>query len=68
MYMVIELTPQEFHTVLAALRYYQGCGMGNPIMRTNDIHEIATNGATETSLDAEGIDVLCERINLAEKL
>lgn len=66
--MNVEVTPQEFNTILAALRYYQEKGMGVPLMRTNDIHDIATNGGSETSLDTEGIDVLCERINLAEKL
>ena len=65
---MIVINPQELNTILAALRYYQDQGMGAPINRSHDIHEIATNGGTETSLNDDDIDELCERINLAEKL
>lgn len=56
----------EFHTVMAALRFYQSKGCGDPAYRPLDIHEIATNcGEVLSSLDAEWIDKLCERINTA---
>lgn len=53
----------EHATILAALRYYQQQGMGDPDNRSDDIHDIATNGDQETSLDEDGIDDLCEKLN-----
>ena len=56
----------EFHTVMAALRFYQSKGLGEPMNRPLEIHEIATNdGAVLSSLDYGWIDQLCERINTA---
>ncbi len=56
----------EFHTIMAALRFYQSKGMGDPGYRSNEIHAIATNGGeVMSSLDDEWIDSLCERINTA---
>ena len=56
----------ESSTVLAALRYYQENGQGDPDNRSDEIHEIATNGGeVMSSLDDDGIDDLCERINCA---
>lgn len=52
----------EFNTILAALRYYQWNGLGDPANRSNDIHEIAIDG-DEISLDEAAIDALCERLN-----
>ncbi len=63
----MNLTPQELNTVLAALRYYQEKGMGDPYCRSDYIHEIATNGGEDISLDSEGIDDLCDRLNFQEK-
>jgi hypothetical protein len=54
---------QEFNTILAALRWYQVCGMDNPSNRPGWLHDIATNGGEEVSMDDEGIDALCERLN-----
>lgn len=57
----------EFATILAALRFYQERGQGDPGNRSDAIHEIATsgpNGEEVVSLDAAGIDELCERINM----
>lgn len=52
------VSPEEFDTILAALRFWQRCG--------NEGHEpemdIALNGR-ETALSDEAIDDLCERIN-----
>jgi hypothetical protein len=60
------LHSDELATVLAALRYYQQQGMGDPFNRSEDIHDIATNGGEVfSSLDDEGIDKLCESINHA---
>lgn len=61
------LTDADLATILAALRFYQQAGQGDPDNRSDDIHEIATNGGeVMSSLDADGIDDLCERINAQE--
>lgn len=62
----MELDPQELNTVLAALRYYQRQGMGEPKNRPDWLHDIATNGDEEISLDDDGIDGLCEKLNGAK--
>lgn len=62
----MHLTPEELATVLAALRYYQSQGFGNPQNRPLDIHEIATSGDQVVSLDDEAIDRLCEKINVED--
>jgi len=65
--LTVRLHPQEFHTILAALRYYQEQGQGEPSNRSDWIHDLATNGDEVISLNAEGIDQLCERLNLGSK-
>lgn len=61
------LSHAELCTVLAALRFYQGEGMGEPAKRSGEIHEIATDsGVVLSSLDGEAIDELCERLNLQQ--
>tara|TARA_R110000868_G_scaffold237132_9_gene491622 strand:+ start:31258 stop:31761 length:504 start_codon:yes stop_codon:yes gene_type:complete len=57
------LTAQELATILAALRFYQQCGMGNPENRSAPIHDIATDGGTILDLDGDEIDQLCEKLN-----
>ena len=59
----IQVTDQEFHTILAALRFYQEQGQGEPANRSDRIHELATNDDQQISLDDAGIDELCERLN-----
>ncbi len=59
----LEITDQELNTILAALRYYQANGQGDPANREQGIHDIATNFDEQISLDAAGIDELCEDIN-----
>jgi len=54
---------EELHTIIAALRLYQSMGCGDPENRSDDIHELATNGGDVISLNDDGIDELCERIN-----
>lgn len=61
----VTLTGQEHATVLAALRFYQEKGQGDPANRSAALHEIATNADEVVSLDAEAIDALCEKINTA---
>lgn len=56
-------TQEDRNTILAALRFYQAKGMGEPANRADDIHDIATNGGNDTSYDSGDIDDLCERIN-----
>lgn len=65
---IISADAAELATILAALRFYQRAGQGDPANRSDDIHLIATDGDSQISLDAEGIDALCERINLNEPL
>lgn len=59
----VRLILEEVATVLAALRFYRQKGLGDPDNRSDDIHDIATDGGDLTSLDADGIDDLCERLN-----
>lgn len=60
----IKCDDAEHATILAALRFYQQAGMGEPDNRSDEVHELATNGGEVTSsLDDEGINELCERIN-----
>jgi hypothetical protein len=59
----LRVTDQELHTILAALRFYQEHGQGEPANRSDWIHELATNGDDVISLDDAGIDELCERLN-----
>ena len=63
--MAFEMTPQKRNTILAALRYYQENGQGDPDNRSDAIHDIATDGDTDISMDDDGIDELCEEINTA---
>ena len=60
---------EELATVLAALRFYQLAGMGDPVHRriqSEEIHEIATADGSLTSLSEDGIVALYERLNKEE--
>lgn len=59
-------TKEDRNTILAALRFYQEKGMGEPANRSDAIHDIATNGDADISYDAGDIDNLCERVNVAQ--
>lgn len=59
---------QDLNTVLAALRFYQQQGMGDPSNRSDEIHAIATDGDTDISMDGGGIDALCEHLNTAQSV
>lgn len=56
----------QTNTILAALRYYQQKGFGNPELRPDWVQEIACPTPDDTSLDTAGIDELCEAINAPE--
>lgn len=60
--MKLKVDHAEFNTILAALRFYQEKGQGDPYNRSDAIHDIATDG-DQISLDDEGIDELCMRLN-----
>lgn len=63
---VVVLDAAQHATVLAALRYYQSRGMGDPANRPAWIHDLAINGGEiDAGLDEEGIDELCEHVNAA---
>lgn len=55
----------DANTIIAALRYYQAQGQGEPFNRTDDIHDLATDGGEEVSLNDDGIDELIQRIQSA---
>lgn len=61
--MIIEIDDAEHASILAALRFWQQHGMGDPDNRSDALHEVATNGNRVISLDGEEIDRLCERLN-----
>jgi len=61
--MLLTVSEQELATILAALRFYQRCGQGDPANRSDEIHEIATNCDSVTSLNESDIDELCLKIN-----
>lgn len=63
---VLSIDAAERATILAALRYCQQQGQGDPSNRSDEIHDIATDGDNQISLDDEGIDVLCEKVNFGE--
>ncbi len=63
---VLCIDTAEKATILAALRYYQQQGLGDPSNRSEEIHDIATDSGNQISLDEEGIDVLCEKVNFGE--
>lgn len=59
------VTEAERDTILAALRFYQERGQGDPMNRSDAIHDIATNNGNTISLDAGAIDKLIEeKINV----
>ena len=50
-------------TIAAALAHYRATGQGDPRMRTDKIHHLATQDHEIISLDDAGIDELLERAN-----
>lgn len=62
----LKVHEEEYHTIIAALRYYQEGGQGDPFNRSDRIHDIATNVDEVTSLDDAGIDELIERLQFGD--
>lgn len=58
----------EVSTILAALRYYQNNGLGNPKNRPPEIYDIADANGDCTALDCDGIDKLCEKLNTVKMI
>jgi hypothetical protein len=54
---------EERSAIIAALRFWQQSGMAEPSRRSDDMHDLATNGDTLTSLCNEDIDALVEQLN-----
>lgn len=59
----LQINDQQQATILAALRFYQQKGQGDPYNRSEEIHLIATNDDDVISLDDTGIDELCRLVN-----
>lgn len=58
----IEVNDREFHTILAALRWWQEGG-ASECSHDGMIDEIVSNGGEVEPLTVDEVDVLCERIN-----
>lgn len=61
-----KLDAVDRNTILAALRFYQQCGMEDPANRSGWLDEIATNSGAEMNMTSVGIDNLCERLNTGD--
>lgn len=61
--LTLQVSEQEFHTILAALRFYQEHSRGDPRNCSAWIDDSATNGGAVAVLDDKGIDDLCLRLN-----
>jgi hypothetical protein len=59
----LHVRESEFHTILAALRFYQEHRQYDPAQRTAWIETIATNWGLVVALDDSGIEELCRRLN-----
>jgi hypothetical protein len=58
--MYMDLFDDELNTIIAALRFYQEAGMGDPFERPDWLNDIACPTVDSTSLSDEEIDRLCE--------
>jgi hypothetical protein len=59
----LHVTQEEFHTILAALRFYQDRVPANQASAQEWIEGIATNLGAVDALDTKAIDALCQRLN-----
>lgn len=57
----LSMESDEYNAVIAALRYWQESGMCEPDNRSDDMHDIATDGGTGQSLSDSEIDSLIDR-------
>jgi hypothetical protein len=59
----LHVTQEEFHTILAALRFYQDRVSADQASALEWFQGIATNLGAVDALDAKAIDALCQRLN-----
>lgn len=60
----LDVDKDELNTILAALRWYQHSGMGQPFNRQDWLQKIACpDPGNNTSLDNDGISDLCTRLS-----
>lgn len=62
------LEREDVATIVAALRYYQKNGQGDPANRDDFTHDTATIGGEIISRDDAGIDDLCDRLQAVDTL
>lgn len=60
---MMDFTPAQLATMLAALRYYQQQGMCDEDNRPPEIEDIATDGGSVAALDEDEVDDLCQQLN-----
>lgn len=64
--MMLSISHAELATLRAALQMYRDAGGGDPSKRSDDIHDLATDGdAVMYSLDDAGVDELDRRLQQA---
>jgi hypothetical protein len=59
--MLLSVTPREFATILAALRYWQANDRNKAIKAPE--YDIASDSGEFEPLDNDDIDTLCEQLN-----
>jgi hypothetical protein len=59
--------PEDLHTIIAALRYWQAQGMCDPSQRSDEMHSLCTNDDELTSYADSDVDDLVERLNVDMK-
>ncbi|MFK4135373.1 Uncharacterised protein [Pseudomonas luteola] len=56
----------DFHAIIAALRYWQQQGMCDPVNRSDGMHDLATNGGEVlSSLDDEAFNKLVVNLSFS---
>lgn len=59
---MLNIDEAERATLRAALRHYLDDGLGEPANRTDEIHDLATDGGNQISLDESGVRELIEQL------
>lgn len=62
---VLRVTRREFHTIMAALRFWQveAIDIDSNTIESPNYQKVASNNGLCEPLDFEEVDALCERIN-----
>ena len=58
------LDAQHVATIRAALMFYNDKGQGDPANRSDWVHDLATDGDNQTSMDEQGINELYQYFTL----